>query len=619
MRILFLLLALAICLPSGAQAPDAVILSQQESFTLQSPVSGVHKVSATVLVNNENGLLQAVPLIHTDSFRSLSSFSGTLEEKGRKTKLSKKDLRTESVSSGLAEDSYVSYYLPSAGYPFTLSYEFTVSYKGGVNCFPVFSPIQTLNVQIQSASYTLDLPEGTEIVCYTHGVQSLPEVTGKGKKKLEWTVNDFKPVKDEFLMPPLAELIPQVYAAPRNFSYASTKGSQANWKEYGLWLSGLQQGTDELSESTVAKLREMTRDCKSDLEKLKVMYGHLRETTRYVAIELGIGKLKPSPAAEVERSGYGDCKALSNYLYAMLKSVGVPSVYYIISTRRATLLPGFTSSGQMNHAMLAVPLVDSADTVFVECTNPRIPLGYRHHNVAGHQIVLIHPDGGELTRVGAYPDSLSRRIQHTRVILSADGSAHVHARKQFFLNEAEAFFSWDDIKPVRQQNILTNGFKGHPEDVRIVSSEDNFDGYVPGQAFCPEKSIEFSFSVPIYGRKENDRLFVPMNPENHKYSLQKSSRANDICIQETYTWTDTTLVQIPEGYSVESIPDDVELDTPWACFSSSSVHSGSSVTIVQSLSFKKYRSGKESYPEFKEFIRKINQCYDSVLVLRSGE
>lgn len=609
MRFILLLLTLV---------PDAVILSLKENFTMTSPVSGSYKVSSEVLVNNEKGLRQATPIIYIDSFKTIGNFSGEIETGGRKIKFGKKDLITQSISSGLAEDSYISAYQPSGRYPFTVRYEYTVNYKGGIANFPVFAPIETENVLIKSASYTLDLPAGTEIVSYANKVQELPPVQTKDRVRLEWKVEDFQPFRSEFFMPPRTELVPVLYVAPKEFEYGQTPGSQSDWKEYGLWLSKLQNGSDYLSESTISKLREITKDCSNDFEKLKVLYNYLRETTRYVAIELGIGKLKPIAASEVERSGYGDCKALSNYLYAMLKAVGVPSVYYIINTKRATLLPGFTSTGQMNHAMLAVPLRESGDTVFVECTNPRIPLGYRHDNVAGHQIVLIHPEGGELTRVGSYDDSLSRTTQRTDVLLEADGNAAFQVRQEYFLDFAESFFSWDDIKPESKQRFLTEGFKMHPESFRINWNKDNFDSFIPGQPFCPAESISFSFSASKYGRTENGRMFVPLNSVNKKIPTQKSERINDICIPAAYTQTDTTVVHIPKGYSVESMPGSTILDTPWASYSSTASCSGDCVTIVQSLSFKKYRSGKDTYPVFKDFISKVNQSYDSILVLNSA-
>ena len=614
-------LTLLLCWLSAAvslQAKDlyALVISHEESFTMQSPSSGVYRVKAVVTVINENGLRQATPVIYTDSFRSIGSFSAEIETAGRKIKFGKKDLQTVSISSGLADDSYVSVYEPSARYPFTISYEYAVNYRNGVLTFPAFVPVTEEKVELQKGSYTLDLPAGTEIVSYASHAEAVPPREAKGRTVYEWKVADVQAIADEDMMPPFRELLPMVLAAPRSFSYAGTTGTQSDWKEFGLWVSGLQQGADVLPDAVVAELRELTAGCSSDFEKLRVLYGRLRETTRYVAIQLGIGKLKPIEAAEVARSGFGDCKALSNYLMAMLKAVGVESYYYIIHTDRKDLLPGFTSAGQMNHAMLAVPLPEMADTVFVECTNPRIPLGYRHADVAGHEIVLIKPDGGEHVRVGAYPDSLSRREQRTEVKLSTNGSASLKLCRRMYLDLAENYIGWEDLKQDTRERMLTAGFKLHPEGLTIDSVSDNFDGYAAaGRAFCPEKTISYSFSTRVYAHGDGTRLFVPMNPVAKGLSFQKGERVNDIVIPEGYVSVDTVIVRLPLGYAVESLPEPVELDTPWASFSATASEADGCVTVVQAIRFKRFRSDKSRYPEFRDFARKVNRCYDSSFVL----
>ena len=127
-RLTLLLCWLSAAVSLQAKDLDALVISHEESFTMQSPSSGVYRVKAVVMVINENGLRQATPVIYTDSFRSIGSFSAEIETAGRKIKFGKKDLQTVSISSGLADDSYVSVFEPSARYPFTISYEYAVNY-----------------------------------------------------------------------------------------------------------------------------------------------------------------------------------------------------------------------------------------------------------------------------------------------------------------------------------------------------------------------------------------------------------------------------------------------------------------------------------------------------------
>ncbi len=92
----------------------------------------------------------------------------------------------------------------------------------------------------------------------------------------------------------------------------------------------MNNGRDVLPDATKRKIRDITKDLKTIEEKARALYAYLQGKTRYVNIQLGIGGLQPFDATTVDQTGYGDCKALSNYMVAMLKEAGVKGYYSTI-------------------------------------------------------------------------------------------------------------------------------------------------------------------------------------------------------------------------------------------------------------------------------------------------
>ena len=123
MKRLTILLGLLLSLHAGAQE-HAVVVCDEETFTMQSVAAGTLQVKRVVTVNDEHGLGEATFSVLTNQSEALSAFKGTLDLPGGKSlKIKKSDLQTVAIGSGLAEDGYLTGYVPSGRYPFTVTYE----------------------------------------------------------------------------------------------------------------------------------------------------------------------------------------------------------------------------------------------------------------------------------------------------------------------------------------------------------------------------------------------------------------------------------------------------------------------------------------------------------------
>ena len=303
-------------------------------------------------------------------------------------------------------------------------------------------------------------------------------------------------------------------------------------------------------------------------------------------------------------------------MQAMLRAVGIPSDYTLVNTDRDRFLPDYAGIGQMNHVMLCVPLPEKKDTLWLECTNPAVPLGYRHEDVAGHDVVLVTAEGGIPVRVPAYADSLSRDDYDIDIDLLADGSATATVRRSLWLDETEAWIRIRDWKPETQRSQLTSGLVVQPQSFTLTGVRDNFRDY-DGPDYCPWMQIDYTFDTRQYATTGNSRLFVPANPYPMGGTLQRGKRQNDLVLRRGSVSRNLIRLHIPEGYAVESLPAPVSLDTEWGTFTATAEQADGIVTILHEFRSKPFRESPDRYDDFRTFVRALNKAYGGRIVLVS--
>ena len=360
------------------------------------------------------------------------------------------------------------------------------------------------------------------------------------------------------------------------------------------------------TDAVCQELHQLTDGLKTDREKVEVLYRRLGESTRYVAVLLGIGGQRPASAASVCKSGFGDCKGLTNYMRGMLKEVGITSYYTTISTVNRRLLPDFASVGQMNHVILEVPL--PGDTLWLECTNPQLPMGYVHEDIAGHDAIEVSEAGGRLVRLPVYADSLNQMHSAIRIALEGDGSAQVK------LTQKSGYWQYEHLKP-----LLTMDQKDRQ---RVLLRMMRVPQAEIGQMDVSEEQTEITLQADVqsqkYANATGQRLFVPVCPLHQGYTapVANKDRQEEIFIEKGYFDEDDIILTIPEGYEIESMPKSFALDKPFGLFSFTVVPQDREIRITNRLLMKSGTFNKSQYQELTSFIKAVASAYGQKIVLK---
>jgi len=602
---------------AAREASDEVrakVLRHECSVVMKNEREGTVNVVRTVEILDKRAKSEANLSIHTDMICALESFKGSISAPGGKTvKLGKKNL--DGIATEYVSDDYTWYYVPSAEPPYTVTYEYSLKLKDAIPYFPSLYPVKEEKVCAENVSYRLKVPSGTDIL-YESNLAGEPEVSSDGgSDTYVWIFPYFPGYVDEALLPLLRDIVPNIrYVRPTRFFYGGIYGDSSSWESFGRWIYEINQGARDLPEDFVASLREKTAGM-TELEKVRTLYGILRERTRYVSIQLGIGGHRSAPASEVHARGYGDCKALSTYMQAMLEAVGIESFYTLINTDRPDMTSG-TAGFVANHAMLMVPVGEPVkDTLWLECTAPSLPMGFRHGDCAGHGVLVVTPEGGVVKRVPSYPDSIPLQELSFDVMLKDDGSAGISAVRTARLRESESWTAFPKASGTRRESMLMRSISLQPSGIRVDYTKDNFGDY-SGADYIPYFEAGFSFSTGKYADSRNgNRLFVPLSPFSIGFSAQRGKRINPIVYRGDAFDRILVKVHIPEGYTVESVPSPVLLDTDWGYYRSEVTVSGSEIAVVQEIRERPFRKEASEYASFRDFVRFIQKAVDARIVL----
>ena len=609
MRKVILLLAALFC--SYAANAQKATVEESTDIICDGPGHAIQHFKGVTTIHNEHGASMAVFVCSCSKHDKLTSFKGQVTDASGRVihKFKESELKKTEYSPYLAVDDYRMYldYTPPF-YPVTVTYEWTIESRDNLIEFPSFCPQSDYDVSVKKATYSLKVPKSMKIRYALQNINNKVSVSDGDKNTQVFTlqVDSLPALKQEPYSRPLREKQPLARFAPTNFEYYGTKGSLNSWADYGKWEYSLIQDRDQLTDAERQELHQLTDGLKTDREKVEAIYKRLEKSTRYVAILLGIGGQQPAPASDVSKSGFGDCKGLSNYMRAMLKEIGIPSNYTTISTINRRLQKDYASVGQLNHVILQVPLQN--DTLWLECTNPQLPMGYVHEGIAGHDAIEVSEAGGRLVRLPVYPDSTNLMHSDININLSEQGAASIKISQSVLNHQYESYIPLLKADEKDRQKYLQ----------KIVHAPQAEIGKVDIQESGAKITLDAEIKSQKYATKTGQRLFVPICPLHRGYTVPNanSERVEDIWRDMGYLDTDDITITIPEGYAIEAGPKGVSIDLPFASFSFSIQTDDNTIHIKNRLLMKSGTFPKSQYPKLADFIRSINSAYNQKVVLK---
>lgn len=594
---------------------NSIIRNQSVDIDVISQKVMIIKSKKIITVLNSNGLSNIDAREYYSNSEKVVSIQAIIYNSfgSEIKKFKRNDFKDQSVADGfsiLTDGRFLFLdYIPT-NYPFTVVYESEI--KGSNTAFiPGWSPIDDYFESVQKSEITVHFSSDLGFKYKEYNFDGKEIKKREQANSISYSVENLIAEKPEDYSPVSNKILPNVKFGLEKFSYEGVEGFAKTWEDFGSWMyNTLLKDTEELSVETQNKIKTLVGIETDPIKKAKIIYRYVQDKTRYVSVQLGVGGRKPMLAKDVDRLGYGDCKALTNYTRVLLKTVGVESYYteiYGDGSKKDFQKDFVTMQG--NHVILALPNKDKM--LFLECTSQTIPFAYQGTFTDDRYALMIKPDKGEIIRTKEYLDKESTQISKGNYLIDENGgiSGNVIIKSRGIQYNNKYRLETESKEKIDEH------YKGYFYWINNLKiNKIKFNNNKENAEFTEEIQI----SATDYVKNNGGVMMLPINVFNQDTTIPKRyrTRKNPFEILRGYYDDDEIEIILPEGFKLDAKPDNVEVKDKFGTYKIEiEIISPNKLLYKRSLLINKGYYDKSEYENFRNFRELIARYDNSKIVL----
>lgn len=591
--------------PALREGADGVVRKNITRLEVKNERKAYYKHYAAITIFTKDARDNGEVLLHYDKFKELEDFDMKLyDAEGNLIR----SLESDNVKDYSATDNYTLYddarvkyaELYNDKYPYTVEVTYTFYMKGYLDWPDWYTRLS--RYPVENSEFSVLIPSDLKLRYWTNADTLKPTITQDGSKMLySWKVSNLPLLSKDAFGEDVEDLGPIVLIAPDRFEIDDHEGSMGNWEAFGKWNYDLYRDRDKLPDGAKRDVHAIADPIAVPRIVVERLYKYMQNRCRYVSIQLGIGGWQPFDATFVHERGYGDCKALANYMCALLKEAQIPAYPVVIKAgqHRYKFISDFPSN-QFNHVIVCVPLQN--DTMWLECTSNANPPGLLGDFTENRGALMLTPAGGKIVFTPATHASDNLQTRHATVHLFASQVA-----------TAEIGIDWRGDQEVDVTGTLNNE---SPEEQRKWVSASlhlpNFEGldyqFTGLDKHDTVLQLQIKVNLPRFYSQAGDRIFFQPNLSSKSTWVPAdiSNRLSPIRYSNPYCDVDSITYILPRGYAVEALPSEVNITSSFGSFSAKSVAQGdTAIQYIRKKEISVYEIPAKNYAEYRKFYADI--------------
>lgn len=590
---------------------DQVVREQDFRFEVSDIKSGRVYEKIVFTVFNEDARNRVFRLFYGPDTRIRKNSVTLYDKNGSFIRSSgRKDVEDYPAVSGgtlYQDDRFERIELTYPEYPYSLEIEYEKDISGiEYAVYPDWRILPDFKTSVEKASFTVVTNQPLHY--RAHNIDLEPVVTKESEGNVyTWQVENMPTLSRQSYAPPAFQQIPMILCSPGTFEIDGYTGSLESWQEYGKFMYQLIQGRDVLTPSVAQDVDKIIADAATTRDAIEQLYQYMQAEVRYVSVQLGIGGWQPFSAEYVIENKYGDCKALSNYMMALLKQAGIESYPTLIQRGTSDYqIEDDFANPRFNHMVLYVP----GEDMWLECTSTSYPAGYLGSDNEDRRVLLVTPEGGRVARTPVYNHETNREDIEAEVKLRPDGSARIkyqqslHGEPHEFFRYVHQNWSNKEVRDYWSEHSSIPGFV--LDEFQVTPSQTE-----------PSANLLYSGNTDRYAAAAGKRLFVPLNLVSVYGHVPNDieSRTDSIYFNKAVSEDLSVRVRVPDGFQVEGLPEGVTFDSKVGTYQLQIERDENYIVYKRSLTMKETVLPPEEYTAFREFFLELSRHENAKMVL----
>lgn len=600
--------------PALSKDADAVIRVDELQWDIKSQGEGVQRNRLVVTIFNEKGEDQYGSTQEWyDQFRKITEFSGTLYDANGKVVKRLRNSDIEDRGDGSAADDIsdnrvksASFGKKSYAYPYTLEFITEVRSRN-MMFFPDWTPAPAEGSAVEYSYFRVRTPAGFAFRYQEcNGAPAVKKSRdADGLDVYEWTQKDYvRPRSDDSYPLPQFDRIPLVFTAPADFEVQDYKGNFNTWEDLSRFYYTLNAGRDLLPPNMQEEVKALVKGAKSDKEKIDRIYKWMQGRSRYVSIQLGIGGWQTIDAMTVAKTGYGDCKALTNFTLAALKVAGVPACAALIRAGKEAKIKDDFPSSKFNHVIACA--FAGKDTVWLECTSPNTKPNFMGSFTGSRPALLVLPAGGKLVMTPDYkaPQNVKEGRASVKLTNTGDGEIEAWSRYTGLQHEPRVQLIQYRSKEEQQKWLMSH--------INLPSMDLRRFELAEGTDSEPSVTEKLTLNVRNCATKTGTRLFVKPSLMARSFDMPVTSeRTTDFYLpvsEYNFTDLDTVTYEVPAAYKLETTLPAFQINSAFGSYELKTTYENNKLICARKVVMNGGRYGSKDFAAWVDFLKKIRKA-----------